>query len=195
MTDEEVVAAQKEKMHRAVGECVLTWSWVEVHMASIFACCIGASGVTADTVLSIPKAFEVRSQMVHAAVRIFLANHPLLDDWNLIYNYVCKMSGRRNEVAHATMLSVDNKFIVLEPYFVMTSPKTHIAVEEVERRAAEFTDLHLLMAWLTFEFHAVRHPVPQIRFPTSAPDLLLRLRTENDQRREAQRARQKPSAE
>src|SRR5438094_468801 len=176
---------QKNALLHAIGDCITEWSNVEMHLAGIFRLVARMDAPLAYSLLATPRAFEIRVLMVHRAVQHCLEDSPHVDDWNLLYNYICVMSGKRNQVAHATMLSVDNKAMVLEPYFVMTSPNPHLSLDDVKRRATEFHELAMCLFW--FQNHVLWPPplpLPEA-FAIPTPDLLLRLRAEEVARREA----------
>jgi hypothetical protein len=185
------VEEQRAAMLHAIGDCITAWSNVETDLATIFRFSAGTGPIIADSLLATPRAFEVRSLMVHRVLQIRLTNPAELDDWNLLYNHICRMNGKRNEVAHAAMLSVEGKTIVLEPYFVMTNPKPHLSIEDVKARASDFHDLHRCLFWF-FNNVLVPPSVPRPAFAISTPGLLLRLREEEVARRREQREQQKP---
>lgn len=173
------------------------WANVELRLMLVFQFVLGIEGETADAILSTPRNFEIRSAMIHNVMRIRLKDMAALDDWNLVYNHLTKLAGKRNEIAHATMID-DGKVgaIVLKPYFtIFGDRRPHITLEMIRERARDFTELINTLYW--FIPHATPHsgppdkPLPTFDLPI--PDLLLRLRIEDAQIREAQRARQKPS--
>jgi hypothetical protein len=192
MPTEADLVQQSIQLQYAMGECISAWANVELRLMILFQFLLGGDGRIADAVLATPRNFEVRSAMVHNVMRIRLKDRPVLDDWNLVYNYTIYMSSRRNEIAHATMVNETDVGIVLKPYFVLFGhDKPYLKVETVKERARDFLELTQCLNWFVFQLpkHPEQPPVPAVPIP----DLLLRLRTEDDQRREEQRARQKPS--
>lgn len=173
----------------AMGACVSAWANVEFHMSMIFRLMCGAHWPVADAILAAPRSYEVRALIVHNVMRIRLEGKPKLDDWNLLYNYMHRMAGKRNEVAHATLM-IKEEQPVLEPYFVMSQERPKISLSELLKRAGDIQDLAHCLMW----FHNSLLPtIPLEEFSSSEPDLLLRLRAEDAARREAQRAQRKPS--
>lgn len=176
----------------AVGLCIIAWATVELELCMLFRWATGAASEVADALFVAPRSFEVRATMLHAVMRPRLKKTPHLSDWNLLYNYVLRMAGKRNEVAHATALNEREQGLVLEPYFVLSQPKEHITIDQVNARTADFHALEGCLMWLRHQLippHPLQPPEP----PTSTPDLLLRLRTEDARKREEQRAQQKPA--
>jgi hypothetical protein len=181
-TEEQIEAI--DDLSLAIGRCILAWATVEQTMSWLFCWALRAQKDTlAYAIFATPRNFEARSLLVHNAMRVRLENDSMLGDWNLLYTYVMQMSKKRNEVAHATVVGDGSKF-ELEPYFVQTQTKPRIDVEEVKHRGNAFVELDLALCWFLGQPAESGQPTP---------DLLLQLRKEDVQRREEQRARQKPS--
>jgi hypothetical protein len=185
---------QRLSLTQAIGECITAWSFVEIHLGEIYRWAIGmAQAEIAWATLTAPRSFEARASMIQAAMAIKLRREAPLADWNLLFNYALVLSRKRNEIAHAAMMGVEGgKEMALEPYFVMTRPKDKFIREpEVRERIMLFNELSACLMWF---MHQILLPSPASkpkRFVSPVPDLLRRLRTEDDQRREEQRRQQK----
>lgn len=179
------VEGQKRRMAEAVGHCMLAFANVEITLTLIFRWAVGGPAPVCDSILSEARSFELRSTIIHNAVkyRLHSRGQPV-DDWNLLYNHLVRLSGRRNQVAHATLLiDVDLKEVLLEPFFVLSQQKPRLSLSDVEGRAPEFVEMNDALMWFSAEVDAL-HPA-QISFPVSK--LLVRLRVEEQQRRDEQR--------
>jgi hypothetical protein len=100
--------ATDQAMTQAMGDCIASWSHVELSLAQMFMTVVGCKGIVADTIWTSFLSFEPRTTMLHRVLNVQLENSPHLDDWNLLYNYTLKMSKERNEIAHSTLLNFDN---------------------------------------------------------------------------------------
>ena len=129
--------------------------------------------------------------MLHRVLNVQLEDSPHLDDWNLLYNYTLKMSKERNKIAHSTLLNFDNKEMGLEPFFVMTKPKSYLHIADIRAIKPKFEELRL--AIMMFSSEITMSPELRSKFPRPVSDLVLRLRAEDAQRRKEQQEQKKPS--
>lgn len=177
---------------QAVGACVVSWANIESRLFMLFTSALGSDSlVIADAIFASPRSFEARSTMVHAVVKIRLDGRPALHDWNLLFNHVLRLNGMRNEVVHATQIEVTGKGVLLQPYFRAFKKLSPLTAEDVARRAEQFIELDRALAYFLFA-HFVRPKMPPTIPLEPEPRLLRRLRTQDAQRREGQRAQQKP---
>lgn len=141
------ITDQQAEMTRAIGECIVAWSNVELQLSQIFRFALGGDPVAVDAVLAEPRNFDVRNRMVDAAVTAKWGGAPFFPDWRLLHSCANKLSKLRSEVAHALLLNVEGKHVALEPYFVVTRPRRHLLIEEVLARARQFQDLANALFW------------------------------------------------
>lgn len=177
------LAAERDELHRAVGECILAWSYVELHLSIIFEEIVGTSRPVSHAALSAVRSFEARLKMIGDAfaARFADADDELRVDWKLIYNQCSSLNALRNQVAHATELLENGVSPVLEPFFSMTSQRTKIYGADITQRTKQFHELAEIVTWMVW---AVTERLrPGIGFQQPPPDLLLRLRSEAAQRR------------
>jgi hypothetical protein len=191
LTSADELEKQKQAFYEPMGRCIAAWANVEVVLMFVFQRTVGGDIRIADSLLATPRNFEVRSSMIHNAMRIALGNKVLLDDWNLVFNYMTSLASKRNEIAHSTLIQEDDKRVVLRPYFtILGERRDALTVEIISQRARDFEELAGCVGWF------IRHlphtpPLPPQVPPAPEPDLLLRLRKQDAQRREEQRERAK----
>ena len=183
--------ATDQAMTQAMGDCIASWSHVELSLAQMFMTVVGCKGIVADTIWTSFLSFEPRTTMLHRVLNVQLENSPHLDDWNLLYNYTLKMSKERNKIAHSTLLNFDNKEMVLEPFFVMTKPKPYLHIEDIRAIKPKFEELRLTV--MIFSSEITMSPELRSKYPRPVSDLVLRLRAEDAQRRKEQQEQKKPS--
>ena len=183
----EMIAQQHAALSQAIGECVTAWSNVELQLSTIFRDCVGSAVDIADSIWASVISFDGRRKMLHSVLRKRLGDSVLTNDWKLFYNHIGRMNERRNEVVHATMLNVESKVIMLEPYFVMSLPKQHLSISDVKSRTSDFCELANALNWLSHQSPLSRWQQPAFLLPI--PDLLLRLRAEaNKSRKNSKRS-------
>jgi hypothetical protein len=195
LTQEEqdaALMAQRIALTQAVGECILAWSDAELRMTILFSIATRMAMPMAESILASARAFDARGQMLHRAMHFCLKeNSAALSDWNLIYNHIRFLAGKRNEIAHATMMNDAQVGLVLEPYFqIMSEHDRKLGVEYVRAQTREFVALIPCINWIQFQI--ARPSLPQTASALRAPDRLLQLRIEEQQRREEQRKQRRP---
>lgn len=182
---------QTKAITQAMGDCIASWSHVELSLTQMFMIVVGCKGIVADTIWTSFMSFEPRTTMLHRVLNVQLEDSPHLDDWNLLYNYTLKMSKERNKIAHSTLLNFDNKEMGLEPFFVMTKPKSYLHIADIRAIKPKFEELRL--AIMMFSSEITMSPELRSKFPRPVSDLVLRLRAEDAQRRKEQQEQKKPS--
>lgn len=171
----------------------MAWALTESMLTRLFHQGARTGPVIADAIWSAVVSFDGKMSILHNVLVLRLEGKPLVDDWQLLHVYTRKLSKRRNEVAHATLLNVENRTAMLEPFFVLTKEKPRLSVADVEKRRNDFSELSNSLWWLLNQI------IGQPALPTTSlppiPDLLLRLRSEELHRREEQRKRHQSSQE
>jgi hypothetical protein len=192
------IEKQTREMHEAIGFCLMAWANVEFQLQFLFRVALGGNPVTAHEIWSSPRAFEARLNILNVAVKNCARKEEASNDWALLRNYTISLSKLRNQIAHATLISENGEKIVLEPYLIVTRPNRTIERLEVLRRADLFLELSGSINWLQHEKVGPHSPPLQAKLAKLAwqePDLVLRLRNEDAQRRKVQREKHSPSAE
>ena len=136
------------KFFEAYGRAVLSWQYVEHEMFLLFSALIRAPDpATASGAYHAVVNFRTRLSMINAAAQAALkALHPgLWDDWIGAKAILSAYSGKRNDLAHMTLLGVtknDEISLRLGPgIFIDTGgdPKSY-ALEDIEDVSREFID-------------------------------------------------------
>lgn len=177
---------RQRRLHQATGECLLAWAMVEFNLAQIFRMCSGIHWVTADNIWSSVLSFDSKMSVLHNVLLALEPDRPDNSDWVLLHDHTRAMARRRNEVAHATMVNVEGKTPMLEPFFVISKERPRISVTDVEERTFLFKELAQTLGW----YRLVREdslPEQHRQFVSQVPDLLLRLRSAARQNDEGQR--------
>ena len=187
MTDaDEPYEKQLGLLMLSIGHCITQWSYVELQLAFIFHALFGPDRATADMMWSRIRSFEAKLQILTDLAQLKLTSESERRDWNLLREATASGYKKRNEVAHATYISYHGK-PVLEPFSVIFATASKmLSKDNVDDYAMSFQDLSKA---LNQYLEATRPAALRPARPEPASDLLDRLRTADDQKREAQRHR------
>lgn len=177
-----------DTLYESVGRCIMKWAEVEMGLALVWQMHAGNDPVVSDTIWSALRSFGAKQQMLTRILDRKLSADQMAD-WRLIHPHVSKMYGKRNAIAHSTMLLIDAQGPVLKPFMTITdawSPQGQLAVGDVDAIAAEFEELSRCLILLR---DRIAPPSPHPRFEGPIDGLLQRLRSEDARTREAQRLR------
>lgn len=166
------------KLQLAVGECILAWASVELSLANIFNTIQRTDPAISHAVFGAVRSFEGRLKMMVEAfsIRFPDADASPRDDWKLLNNYISSLNAERNQVAHAMMLMVTGEGPMLEPFFVMTAPKSRLSTSDVQARTAKFKELEQVLTWWFPDRMQKMGKARPPGFARQVPDLVLRLR-------------------
>ncbi len=119
----------------------------------------------------------------------------LAADWRLLKNYVAKMSILRNEIAHGTIMNLDNKEMIIVPYATTIPFRGGISIAEIGNRTKLFIELHDAVQWL--ELFSSSGWKPKLKRAVLSqrptPSLILTLRDQAARSRKGTKGPQKPS--
>jgi len=172
MDDDTRLQQERDAMHQAIGECLTAWAMVELALQVMFRRAMSVDPKVSHAIWSAPRAFEIRLNMLTAAVQNSPAAAGWHADWSLVHNYIVNRVKRRNEIAHGTLVSESGKGLRVQPYLNLAETSVSIDIQEIRRRTTQFNALYHLIVRLDF----ARHPAPPRRPPMPEPDLLLELR-------------------
>jgi hypothetical protein len=151
---------QRAVLANAVGECLMAWAAVKRQLHHIFVYEVIRQSrnknrwVVARRIWSVIVSFDARLKMVDAAIYANLNGNnskrvqKLKKDWRLLYNYIGKMNGLRNEIAHGEIMNYDDKEMKLTPFSTTIPHRNGISIQEVMDRTTLFSELSLAVSWL-----------------------------------------------
>lgn len=139
----------RDPIYLAVGRGMEKWSWVEVNLAILLEGLLksrrqGLVGPAYHAVIN----FKDKLRMVDEVAKRTLSGKRL-KAWNTLSGRIGRKANKRNEIAHASIV-LHGRTAPLEarlhPYWAITSGKLAargdgLTVEQLERRAASFTEL------------------------------------------------------
>jgi Protein of unknown function (DUF3892) len=200
--------AQRAMLANAIGECLMSWAAVErqLHHAFVHELVRQSRNknrwVVAKSIWSTIISFEARLRMIDGAINANLHMNNskravrLKKDWRLLYNYIGRMSGLRNEIAHGEMMNFDDKEMKIAPYSTTIPFRGGIPIQEVINRTNSFAELSLAISWLHSSCLA-RWKTSSGRgrlMPTPAHNLILQLRKiARDQKGRSKKGKRRPS--
>lgn len=181
----ELDEAEVQKLKLAVGECLMAWAKVEFHMNDMFRLFLGSHPYTADLIWGSVVSFDARMRMLtQALLEAFKEEKEACNDLALLFEHTRRMSKRRNEIAHSTLILVDGVTPLLEPFSIMSDTgAARLSHQDVAQRAKDFLILSDALHW------CMNHRLlkwPSTQRPASAqppPDLVQELRKQESQRR------------
>jgi hypothetical protein len=198
---------QQVLLTNAVGNCLMVWAGIERLLHAMFSAHVVRQSrnknkfVIADSIWSAVISFEARLKMVDASINGDLWKEEtsrfekVKADWRLLYNYIVRMSSKRNEIAHGTMMNQDGKAMVIVPYATTIPFRDGISITEVVDRATKFVELERSLDWLILCFSALWKPKLKraVLSHRPTPDLVLRLRMQAAQSRKGKNVSRRTS--
>jgi len=189
---------QTAYMISAIGECLMAWATAEAQLYFLFTAQMVHQSenpqryIVAGNVWSAIISFETKMRVLHGVIDANIKDSTARENWALIYNYVTMMVGKRNEVAHGTIVNVDDKEIVLQPFqWHIPHKRKALSLVQLKKRTADFVELHDTLAWISLQFSLLVKPCPKMHQPT--PDLVLRLQKQAAQNRAKKKHRPQSS--
>jgi hypothetical protein len=168
----------------ALGHAILQWASVEFHLSLLFRTIFANDPDTADLFWHRVRSFEAKMLLMHDLALARLSEERRRD-WNLLRSRTMALYGKRNRLAHSTKITHKGR-AALEPFFILSKPTTAVLFKsDVDGYADEFMELSA--AVLNFNFGEMASQ--RQRQPEPESDLLRRLRSEDDQKREVLRHR------
>jgi hypothetical protein len=175
---------QETAMYQAVGRCILNWAMVEFQLSLIFAEALGHIPLVPHNILAAIRAFDARINIVNAGMSTF-KREEIKSDWLLLFKHANNQATLRNQIAHATLVTEyeddGTAKVSLEPFFNIVKDRDRLDVEKVAQYAKEFTELANTLGW--FQAQLAPLETSPKKHQMLVPRLMLRLRTEADQRR------------
>ena len=188
MTEPANLSDQRKAIHESIGAAIMAWAHVEVQLNLLFIDLCGRGNDAAFSMWDRIRSFEAKLQSMNDIARRELLLDQQKSDWKMLYEHILSAYRNRNKVAHSTMLLSADGIFAIEPFFTMTSASNQrLGCAEIDALRVQFSDLDSCLVWLRLSHDADRTQRPQSSEPE--PDLILRLRTEDAQKREAQQHR------
>lgn len=170
-----------------IGHCIMQWAYVEAHLGFLFHALHGGPPEIADRIWSRIRSFEAKLQVLHDVSGATQLHADIRRDWTLLRQHTLTLYRDRNRVAHSTPITLKDGTRALEPFSqIYSDPTDTIGRDDMKRMAAAFHELSVALFTLV---GLVRTVGPHPRCLEPANDLVRRLRTKDDLKREEQRHR------
>ena len=177
---------QNGRLMLGIGHCIMQWSFVELYLGLIFHS-YDDDHETTDHIWNRMRSFEAKSLVVNDVVSAKCQDPNLVRDWRLLREKMMSLYRKRNQVAHATAITVKGE-PRLEPFALpFAETKLVLSADDLSELGFEFMELAKELLKLN---GLLRGKKPRPQSPEQEPGLLGRLRKRDDQMREAQRHRE-----
>ncbi len=98
--------AKTRAMHEAMGSAMTDWVWVEDGLVKLISTLLGCSLEQAGIVWYSVVSFNGKLEMIDSLMRHAHEGKPIMSYWPSCYDYLRKLSGYRNRIAHWELVSL-----------------------------------------------------------------------------------------
>lgn len=173
-------------LYDALGRCILSWAQVEFELNLAVVALSSGSTFISRTWNRI-KSFEAKVQVASDIAGASLTSDQEKRDWRLIQETVLKLYRLRNKAAHSTLTTTGGVSSV-RPFLTLDNLAAEsLSPADLIKFMEQFNELRDCIRW--FHFRLRNQQIGHQQWPELEPDLMRRLRTEDDRKREAQRHR------
>jgi hypothetical protein len=181
------VAANRELMF-SLGHAIMQWAAVELNLSALFFGLLGPPYEAGELLWNRVRSFEAKLQMLHDLATIKFTDPEHRRNWALLREHTARLYGKRNQLAHSTLVVLpDDGKIALAPFATVSKlTAAPLRQPDIEDYTSEFIDIGAAInQFMHAALGASLHPISQ----ELESDLLDHLREEDDRKREAQQHR------
>lgn len=172
-------------IYKVTGKTIASWAGVELQVSSLFNALM--KHPLAPVIWDRIRSFEAKMQMLNDVANRTIKNDEIRRDWRLLYAEVIALSAKRNRVAHATMVH-NGHVAAMQPFYSLENQNREpLQGADIDAFCKQFIETFMALSWLTKIVEALASPHQEFAEPT--PDLVHRLRREDDRKREGQQHR------
>jgi hypothetical protein len=182
ISSSEELNQQVEAVHSAIGHCLMRWAMVEAFMNVLFVKLVDGSPNVAAVVWDSVVSFEAKLKALTNVVYYVVQDEALREIWKKLGARLSEKHKKRNEIVHANVVNMDEKRVVLIPFWSPWSKgKTELQEKELLERADSFKELSEAVQW--FNSFLMFLDVPGAKSQIPIPDLIHQFRQTIDQKR------------
>ncbi|MGE3757734.1 MAG: hypothetical protein AB7H97_08260 [Pseudobdellovibrionaceae bacterium] len=146
--DKSHLDARQIRLTRAVGNCIMAWGGIELHLALTFEKLLASPPYVANTVWDSVVSFDAKMKALNSVMELRISDPELRAIWKKLLKKIQKKAGKRNEIAHCTLVIKDNEDATIVPYYSFAKDRPYLKAEDLEARWLTFNDYKEATRWL-----------------------------------------------